>query len=139
MGHPLFAGDRKANVTTDLKRAAEVFNMADVQSILSSQAGRTEGGERFDSLSGPMPAPLDSDRLKTHTQGFGDYSQITPHQTPTRLAFLQTQGTSFGAGANQGMSMTNRDNKIQHIQVNPRLHSPAKFVINQPRNSLSLH
>ena len=138
MGHPLFAGDRKANVTSDFKRAAEVFNMADVQSILSSQAGRTEGGERYDSLSDPMPAPLNSDRMKTHTQGFGDYSQITPHQTPTRLAFLQTQGTPFGTGAHQA-SMTNRDNKIQHIQVNPRLHSPAKFVINQPRNSLSLH
>ena len=35
--------------------------------------------------------------------------------------------------------MTNRDKNIHHIQVNPRLHSPAKFVINQPRNSLSIH
>ena len=105
LGHPLFAGDRKANVTTDLKRAAELFTMADVQSILSSQAGKTElGGERFESLSqDPMPAPLNSDRIKTHTQGFGDYSQITPNQTPSRLAFLQTQGTPFGAGAHQGI------------------------------------
>ena len=105
MGHPLFAGDRKANVTTDLKRAAEVFTTADVQSILSSQAGRTDlGGERFDSLSqDPMPAPLNSDRIKTHTQGFGDYSQMTAHQTPTRLAFLQTQGTTFAAGVHPGI------------------------------------
>ena len=105
LGHKLFAGDRKTNATTDLKRAAEVFTMADVQSILSSQAGRTElgGGERFDSLSqDPMPAPLISDRIKTHTQGFGDYSQISPH-TPTRLAFLQTQGTPFAAGVHQGI------------------------------------
>ena len=105
MGHPLFAGDRKANVTTDVKRAAEAFNMADVQSILSSQAGRTErGGDRLDSLSrDPSPAPLNSDRIKTHTQGFGGYSQITPHQTPSRLAFLQTQGTPFAAGVHQGI------------------------------------
>ena len=145
----------------ELSRVAEIFNN-DPGSILSSKhGGVSEYNDRLDTISSNMP----SARLgKTQTDGFGLRlnSQATTEtrahqhqQQPPRSTFPKQrtgQGGSFLSsinatphhqtpggvnGGHQDDATTSGCGNDIYVKVNPRLHAPAKFMIN-PRNSLSV-